>query len=67
MKPVKGDDEKTTIEDVLRIVFSQFFLESDKFRVVTHGVEVPYDTPLIWLAETMCYPENFVHLCVSSK
>ncbi|KAI9337815.1 autophagy protein Apg5-domain-containing protein [Obelidium mucronatum] len=33
-----------------------------KFRVITHGVEVPLDTSLLWLSRNFSYPDNFLHL-----
>ena len=32
-------------------------------RVITHGIEVPLDTPLQWMSEHLSYPDNFLHLC----
>lgn len=38
-----------------------------KYRFVTHGVEVPFDTPLQWLSEHFSYPDNFLHICAVVK
>lgn len=39
-------------------------LESDYSTVRTHGVIVPLDTPLLWLAYHMAYADNMLHLVI---
>ncbi|KAJ3297874.1 autophagy protein 5 [Blyttiomyces sp. JEL0837] len=34
--------------------------------VITHGIVVPLDTPVLWLSRNMSYPDNFLHLVVRS-
>lgn len=31
-------------------------------KVLTHGISVPYDTPVQWMSEHMSYLDNFLHL-----
>lgn len=38
-----------------------------KYRFVTHGIEIPFDTPLQWLSEHFSYPDNFLHICAVLK
>lgn len=38
-----------------------------KYRFKSHGVEIPFDTPLQWLSENFSYPDNFLHICAVSK
>lgn len=33
-------------------------------RIITHGIELPLDTPLQWMSEHLSYPDNFLHLCI---
>eukprot|EP00051_Salpingoeca_urceolata_P009706 m.117882 g.117882 ORF g.117882 m.117882 type:complete len:274 (+) comp16414_c1_seq3:750-1571(+) len=33
-------------------------------KVVVHGIEPPLSTPLQWLSEHGCHPDNFVHIIV---
>ncbi|ORY49802.1 APG5-domain-containing protein [Rhizoclosmatium globosum] len=33
-----------------------------EFKVITHGVEIPLETPLLWLSRNFSYPDNFLHL-----
>jgi autophagy-related protein 5 len=35
-------------------------------RIVTHGMEVPLETPLQWMSQHLSYPDNFIHLCIFS-
>lgn len=34
--------------------------------VFTHGISPPLETPLQWMSEHMSYPDNFLHLIVTS-
>lgn len=38
-----------------------------KYRFLSHGIEIPFDTPLQWLSEHLSYPDNFLHICAVSK
>lgn len=38
-----------------------------KYRFLSHGVEIPFDTPLQWLSEHFSYPDNFLHICAKLK
>lgn len=33
-------------------------------RVLTHGMEVPLESPLQWMSQHLSYPDNFIHLCI---
>lgn len=58
---VAADDDDNPPEKSL-IDVSQF-----KYRFVTHGIEIPFDTPLQWLTEHFSYPDNFLHICAVVK
>jgi len=55
----------TTLADAIRKLRPDF--DASKFRIVSHGIELPLDTPNIWLAENLAYPDNFVHLCLVER
>lgn len=38
-----------------------------KYRFVSHGIEIPLDTPLQWLSEHLSYPDNFLHICAVAR
>lgn len=38
-----------------------------KYRFISHGIEIPFDTPLQWLSEHLSYPDNFLHICAIAK
>lgn len=42
-------------------------VELFKYRFKSHGVEIPFDTPLQWLSEHFSYPDNFLHICAVTK
>lgn len=37
------------------------------YRVIIHGVQPPFDTPVQWLSEHFSYPDNFLHICLVEK
>uniref|UniRef100_A0A914X3Q0 Autophagy protein 5 n=1 Tax=Plectus sambesii TaxID=2011161 RepID=A0A914X3Q0_9BILA len=65
VKPMNEAAERTTLAEACRIFDPDF--DSSSSRVVSHGVEVPLDTPVIWLAENLAYPDNFVHISILSS
>lgn len=54
--------ETTPIDQQELIDVSQF-----RYRFISHGVEIPLNTPLQWLSEHFSYPDNFLHICAVSK
>ena len=32
---------------------------------LVHGIELPQDTPLQWISEHLCNPDNFLHIVVT--
>nr|CAG4643425.1 EOG090X0BB3 [Ilyocryptus agilis] len=62
IKPVENE-RKTTVEDLLQK--ANLKLESKgAFDVITHGIDIPRETPLQWMSEHLSYPDNFLHLCI---
>ena len=33
-------------------------------RILLHGIEPDFETPLQWLSEHLSYPDNFLHICI---
>ncbi|KJE93513.1 hypothetical protein CAOG_04292 [Capsaspora owczarzaki ATCC 30864] len=33
-------------------------------QIVLHGISPAFETPLLWLGEHCCYPDNFLHICI---
>ncbi|GMS79909.1 hypothetical protein PENTCL1PPCAC_2084 [Pristionchus entomophagus] len=42
-------------------------LDLSTHSIISHGVEVPLDSTLSWLAQNVSYPDNFVHLVAVPK
>ena len=38
-----------------------------RLKLLTHGHEVPAQTPIQWMSEHLSYPDNFIHLCIHSR
>lgn len=36
-------------------------------RLISHGIEIPAHTPLIFAAKNLSYPDNFVHIVIASN
>ncbi|XP_050517968.1 autophagy protein 5 [Diabrotica virgifera virgifera] len=62
VKPVTEGGAKKTLQDLI----NEIFPENGDVKVKTHGLIPPSDTPLQWLSEHLSYPDNFLHLCVTS-
>ncbi|KAL3117163.1 hypothetical protein niasHT_007566 [Heterodera trifolii] len=56
-----GNMGESLLIDALHKVFPDYAIETD-FEAVTHGIVLPLNTPLIWLARNLVYPDNFVHI-----
>jgi autophagy-related protein 5 len=37
------------------------------YRIIIHGVQPPFHTPIQWLSEYFSYPDNFLHICLIEK
>ncbi|KAE9549923.1 hypothetical protein FO519_006865 [Halicephalobus sp. NKZ332] len=42
-------------------------LEISELIVVSQGISVPLDSPVLWLSRNFAYPDNFVHLVIRNK
>lgn len=57
---------------MVNILFACEYFMSYMYRfsfivtVFTHGISPPLETPLQWMSEHMSYPDNFLHLIVTS-
>ncbi|CRK97994.1 CLUMA_CG011363, isoform A [Clunio marinus] len=57
--PITETGQKKTLQDLL----SEFSTPARKaVGAKSHGIEIPIDTELQWLSETLSYPDNFLHL-----
>jgi len=54
---------KMTLGDLMR-KFAGEFSDSSKFRVISHGILVPFETPMLYMCLNLHYPDNFLHLCI---
>ncbi|XP_074592916.1 autophagy protein 5 [Brevipalpus obovatus] len=70
-KPIAESGEYQTLGDLVRFIFPDSFSEFDgeecDIKIVTHGIEPPFSTPLQWMSEHLSYPDNFLHLCAFPK
>uniref|UniRef100_A0A7E4ZW90 Autophagy protein 5 n=1 Tax=Panagrellus redivivus TaxID=6233 RepID=A0A7E4ZW90_PANRE len=60
--------ESETAAD-LSSAFKKVFpnLSIDEYNLISHGIHVPTDSPVLWLSSNFAYPDNFVHVVVRPK
>ena len=64
MKAKTESGETTTFGDLCRQMVGEAV---DEYRWVTHGIEVPLETPLVWMSQHLSYCDNFLHICALKK
>ncbi|KAI9018288.1 autophagy protein Apg5-domain-containing protein [Hyaloraphidium curvatum] len=66
-KPAEGQPE-LTLGDALRQLVPDLFPPDGSPGpppwALVHGLRVPLDAPLPWVAENLGYPDSFVHVCL---
>ncbi|XP_060572782.1 autophagy protein 5-like [Ruditapes philippinarum] len=65
LKPHSEEGHEHTLEDLLKLALPDLGESKDQ-KILIQGIEVPLDTPLLWLSEHFSYPDNFLHICVST-
>ncbi|KAI6213584.1 Autophagy protein 5 [Aphelenchoides besseyi] len=54
------DGNEMLLKDAVKLVYqNEEICENSTF--ITHGVEIPLETPVVWLARNLSYPDNFLH------
>ncbi|XP_076675362.1 autophagy protein 5 [Andrena cerasifolii] len=62
VKPVNEEGQRKTLRHLLNEVFP----ENENVMVLVQGIAPPLETPLQWMSEHLSYPDNFLHLVVTS-
>lgn len=66
-----GDKVDFLLLDALIKVFpenkNEILAENKSFVAISHGIALPFNTPVLWLANNLCYPDNFVHIVWLNK
>jgi hypothetical protein len=42
--------------------FIQDLSNEENIQSTLHGIEIPLETPLLWLSTNMAYPDMFLHI-----
>jgi len=63
VKPISLKGDRKTLQNLLEEVYPE---NHSQISVITHGIELPRDTPIQWMSEHLSYPDNFLHLCILS-
>lgn len=69
-RPVNESGETQTLRNLMMETLPKMFASDKNFeqmRIITHGIEMPLETPLQWLSEHFSYPDNFLHIVVINK
>ena len=62
VKPMNEEGQRKTLRHLLNEVFP----DHEDAKVITHGITPPLETPLQWMSEHLSYPDNFLHLILTS-
>lgn len=66
IRPVTDNGDRKNLKDMLKELYPDS-ADVDRWKVTTHGIEPPKDTPLQWMSEHLSYPDNFLHLILTLK
>ncbi|KAI8621858.1 autophagy protein Apg5-domain-containing protein [Chytriomyces sp. MP71] len=64
-EPGPSPEADTITSDAATEHLGQLQIDSamtDRIKVVSHGVQIPLDTPVAFLGRNFAYPDNFLHL-----
>ncbi|CAI4225877.1 unnamed protein product [Auanema sp. JU1783] len=61
LKPTQESGEEATLSSALAQLYPNLDISTTEF--FSHGISLPLNTPLTYLAENIAYPDNFVHVC----
>ncbi|XP_052807258.1 autophagy protein 5-like [Mya arenaria] len=65
-RPFSEEGQEHTLDDLIKHVLPDLDEDGNK-RVLIQGIEVPGETPILWLSEHLSYPDNFLHICVVNQ
>jgi len=57
-------NENSTLDDAIEQYDGEIHKELGLYKLVSHGVELSKDCNLNWLSVNLCYPDNFLHICL---
>nr|KAG5711007.1 hypothetical protein BaRGS_013741 [Batillaria attramentaria] len=68
-KPLDDSGEPHTLEQLLKCTLPEYDWPDElKYkRVIIQGIEPRLDTPALWLSEHLSYPDNFLHICITTR
>jgi autophagy-related protein 5 len=55
------------LQEVLRLHDPEATPAEPEMVAIIHGVQVPLDTPIVWIVVNMCHPDQFVYVVVARK
>lgn len=61
------NDLEITLVHALTKAFPELIDICVKYEAISHGIELPMDTSVGWLAKNLSYPDNFVHIAIRPK
>ncbi|KAG0249400.1 autophagy protein 5 [Mortierella polycephala] len=67
--PMDEDDQPKTLRHILNAVLPDLFPLDDRngspvAEVIIHGIKPNMDMSVLWAAQNMAYPDNFLHLVI---
>lgn len=70
VKPLTQEGDPVKLFDFLNSIISSLNIDSKTLadsKLITHGISIPFETPLIWMSCHLSYPDNFIHLIIQTN
>jgi len=60
------ESSNTTLQGYLKLIDCELFSDDNvrKMKFVLQGLILPLNSDMQWLCENLCYPDNFLHVCI---
>ncbi|KAI1723269.1 autophagy protein apg5 domain-containing protein [Ditylenchus destructor] len=70
--PQVEEEEDTLLKDALIKALCTTTDDSaehlcNEYTAISHGIVLPLDTPVLWMAKNLAYPDNFVHVVLKRR
>jgi autophagy-related protein 5 len=57
--------QDASLGHVLSNILPSLFPQQEQLAMVmTHGIEIPLDTPIHWASENLSFPDHFLHIVI---
>jgi len=64
------NEENITLKDLITSWCPEVLNDNNNnedYSIILHGLNIPLDTPLLWLGQYLSYPDNWLHIVIKQK